>query len=299
MTLQQLQYLLMARETNSISKAAENLFVAPSSVSACINSLEKELGFPIFIRNQKGLVSTPKGEAVLEYAQRMVRIYNQMATLREETQLHLRVVSINYYPVCAAFAQLVAEHRQCEDINFFMQTDSAESAVRRLAVGELDVVVAARHTSGWRKFESLLESNNLHWRALREIPYSICVGPGHRLYDRTSVQPQDLHREVFVDSAGRVYGSGFWGDMVEVNTEQRIAVGNDLARQELLRRGIGYSIQVYSQAEEGSDELRYIPLEGISATLCAITNPKTANNPLVERYITLVEQELGKVPDGN
>jgi DNA-binding transcriptional LysR family regulator len=109
MTLQQLQYLLMAQQTNSISKAAENLFIAPSSVSACINSLEKELGFPIFIRNQKGLVPTPKGESVLEYAQRMVRLYNQMANLGQETQLHLHLVATNYYPSCAAFARLVAE----------------------------------------------------------------------------------------------------------------------------------------------------------------------------------------------
>lgn len=295
MTLQQLQYLLMAQQTNSISKAAENLYIAPSSVSACINSLEKELGFPIFIRNQKGLVPTQKGETVLEYAQRMVRLYNQMANLQQETQLHLHLVATNYYPSCVAFARLVAENRTSEDINFHIQTDSAESAIRRLAVGELDAVVAVRHISGWRKFETSLVDNRLEWQILKEVPYCICVGPGHRLYERETVRPQDLHGEVFIDSAGCANSNGFWGDLVEVNTDQRIAVGNDIARCELLSRGVGYSVEVYSSRTAGnSDGLRYIPVEGVTAVICAITNSKASHNPLVERYIELVRQELDK-----
>ena len=294
MTLQQLQYLLMAQQTNSISKAAENLYIAPSSVSACINSLEKELGFPIFIRNQKGLVPTPKGESVLEYAQRMVKIYGQMTTLREETQAHLRVVDTSDYPSCVAFARLVAEYQGSEDANFHIQTDSSESAIRRLAVGELDAVIEVKHTRGWRKLEAALEDNHLNWRILKELPYFICVGPGHRLYDRESVQPQDLHREVFIDSAGRVYGNGFWGDLVEINTNQRIAVSNEVARRELLRRGVGYSVEVFAPKTVENSDLRYIPVEGLTSIFCAITNPKAPYNPLVERYIELVQQELDK-----
>lgn len=291
MTFQQLQYLLVAQQTNSISKAAEHLLVAPSSVSACINSLEKELGFPVFIRNQKGLVPTPKGESVLKYAQRMVKLYKQMGTLREETQLRLQVGANNYYPFCAAFARLVAEFRLCQDISFFMNTDSEEAAIRKLSAGELDVVVAAKHTSGFWKLETMLQKNNLQWKILKKVPYSICVGPGHRLYDRTSVQPQDLHKEVLIDSAGRVYGNGFWGDLVEINTERRICVGNDIARRELLRQGVGYSINVYAPTEE-KGQLRDIVVEGLAATLCAVTNPKAEHNPLSERYMELLVQEL-------
>ena len=294
MTLQQLQYLLMAQQTNSISKAAENLFIAPSSVSACINSLEKELGFPIFIRNQKGLVPTPKGESVLEYAQRMVRLYNQMANLGQETQLHLHLVATNYYPSCAAFARLVAEYQTDEDTNFHIQTDSAESAIRRLAVGELDAVLVVRHISGWRKFETSLVDNRLEWQILKEVPYCICVGPGHPLYDRNSVWLRDLHGKVLIDEVGCAYSNGFWGDHVEVNTDQRIVVGNDIARRELLRQGVGYSVEIYSSKTAENGDLRCIPVEGLHAAVCVITNPKASHNPLVERYIELVRQELDK-----
>lgn len=295
MTFQQLQYLLMAQQSNSISKAAERLFVAPSSVSACINSLEKELGFPIFVRNQKGLIPTPKGETILKHAQRMVKIYNQMGNLREETPLHLRVCANDYYLFYKVFAELVAQSREFEDVNFFIHADSAESAIRRISVGELDVVVIAKHSSGWWKLQTLLEENRLQWQILKKLPYSICVGPGHRLYDRTSVQPQELHREVFVDTAGRAYGTGFWGDLVEINSTQRISVGNDVALWELLRQGIGYCIRVYAPEEAQANGLRHIPVEGLTATLCAVTNPNASPNLLTDRYIELLEQELEKL----
>lgn len=295
MTFQQLEYLLVAQKANSISKAAEMLSVAPSSVSACINSLEKELGFPVFVRNQKGLVATKKGETVLEYARRIVKTYGQMSGLRDEIQQHLRLCTTNYHPYCAAFSRLVAECRDCGDTVFHMDTDSAEGAIRRLSLGELDAVLMVKQTAGWWKMEALLRENHLLWQILKKVPYSICVGPGHRLYDCASVTPQDLRREVLIDSAGQVYGKGFWGNLVEVDTKQRISIGNEIAHRELLRRGIGYSVQVYASAETSDKELRYIPVEGSSATLCMITNPNTSDNPLVARYKDLVEQELDKL----
>ena len=52
MTLQQLQYLMEVYRTGSISGAAKKLFLAQSSLSASISSMESELGFPVFIRTK-------------------------------------------------------------------------------------------------------------------------------------------------------------------------------------------------------------------------------------------------------
>ena len=175
-----------------------------------------------------------------------------------------------------------------------METDSAESGIRRVSRGELDALVMVKQTNGWWKIEAMLAENNLQWQILKKVPYSICVGPGHRLYNRSSVATKDLHREVLIDTGGRIYGRGFWGDLVEINTKLRISIGNDIALRELLRRGVGYAVQVYPPAEAVWGELMYIPVEGVTATLCIITNPHTPPNPLIERYKKLLEQELDK-----
>ena len=68
MTVQQLQYVLEVNKAGSITKAAKNLFISPSSISSAIASLEKELGYPIFARSWQGVELTPKGRQVLDHA---------------------------------------------------------------------------------------------------------------------------------------------------------------------------------------------------------------------------------------
>ena len=68
MTIQQLQYILEVHRTGSISKAANNLYLAQPNLSNAIRSLEQELGFPVFIRSNKGIRPTEQGLLVLEEA---------------------------------------------------------------------------------------------------------------------------------------------------------------------------------------------------------------------------------------
>ncbi len=68
MTVLQLQYILEVNRTRFITKAARNLFVAPSSVSTAIAALEAELGYPIFVRDRKGVQPTQQGLWVLTHA---------------------------------------------------------------------------------------------------------------------------------------------------------------------------------------------------------------------------------------
>ena len=55
MTIQQLKYVIAIAESGSISTAAQKFFVAQSSVSKALSELEKELGFPIFNRSNRGV----------------------------------------------------------------------------------------------------------------------------------------------------------------------------------------------------------------------------------------------------
>ena len=78
MTIQQLQYILEVHRTGSISKAANNLYLAQPNLSNAIRSLEQELGFPVFIRSNKGIRPTEQGFLVLEEAGQMLESYERM-----------------------------------------------------------------------------------------------------------------------------------------------------------------------------------------------------------------------------
>lgn len=297
MTFQQLQYLLEVQKANSISKAAENLFVSASSVSGCVNEIEKELGFSVFVRNQKGMVPTAKGSTVLEYADRILKAHGRMLKLQEDSSIQLRVGGGSYYPICHAFSQVAQEYWDNKDISFSIAGFSQEGTLQKIASGELDVSVISQFTPSQHMLEEKLESYDLEWTILREVPYSICVGPSHRLYDRETVSTQDLEQEVLLDSSGKIYGKTFLGRLVRINRDKLLSTSSELARRELLLCGLGYSVQLLPPPidQQAHSPLRFIPLEGVSANMNLVTNPRAPYNELVERFRVLVTEELQKV----
>ena len=66
MNIAHLKYVVEIANTNSISKAAENLYMNQPNLSRAIKSLEEEIGIEIFIRSSKGIRITPEGEEFIQ-----------------------------------------------------------------------------------------------------------------------------------------------------------------------------------------------------------------------------------------
>ena len=72
MTIQQCKYVLMIAQCGSFNKAAKQMFVAQSSLSVGIKTLEKELNIKIFARHGNGVVLTEEGQEFINYAKPLV-----------------------------------------------------------------------------------------------------------------------------------------------------------------------------------------------------------------------------------
>ncbi len=113
MTLQQLRYVAAVAQAGSISKAAEQFYIAQPSLSASLHELENELGFAVFNRTNRGISPTPEGEEFLGYARQLLAQMN----LIEEKYLgnapvkHRFCVSAQHYSFAVeAFVTLIKEH---------------------------------------------------------------------------------------------------------------------------------------------------------------------------------------------
>lgn len=81
----------------SITKAANSLFVAQSTVSQRLSKLEREFGGRLLIRQKgiDGVELTPKGERFLPLAQRLMSIWRETDNIvRDHTQVPLTIGSI-------------------------------------------------------------------------------------------------------------------------------------------------------------------------------------------------------------
>lgn len=105
MNLKDAQIILSLNETKNMTKTAEQLFITQPALSKRIQNMESELGVPILIRHQKGIVFTPIGEKVIEYAH---TITNGMEALHEYANVSKHCVSgtleagiaVNYARYC-------------------------------------------------------------------------------------------------------------------------------------------------------------------------------------------------------
>ena len=86
MTLQQLRFICSVVDCGfSISEAAASLHTSQPSMSRQIQMLESELGFPIFVRIKRRLISLTKpGERAHELARRVVRISESLRHVRDD-----------------------------------------------------------------------------------------------------------------------------------------------------------------------------------------------------------------------
>lgn len=65
--------IITAAETGSLTAAAERLGYTQSGITRMLNSLESEVGFPLFIRSKKGVQLTENGKAILPFFREIVR----------------------------------------------------------------------------------------------------------------------------------------------------------------------------------------------------------------------------------
>lgn len=78
MDLRQIEYIIAIEQEESISKAAEKLFITQSALNQQLLKLEKELGMPLFERKKRQMIPTVAGRIYLATA-------HQMMDMKQET----------------------------------------------------------------------------------------------------------------------------------------------------------------------------------------------------------------------
>lgn len=98
MTIEQIETFLTISETNSITAAANRLFISQSTVSHRINSLEKELGFSLLsrTRGERFVSLTLRGEEFIEIAKRWKALWSETNLWKgQQSKMNIRVAGVD------------------------------------------------------------------------------------------------------------------------------------------------------------------------------------------------------------
>ncbi|HEU5470143.1 MAG TPA: LysR family transcriptional regulator [Actinophytocola sp.] len=145
MTLQQLLYFVAVAETRHFTEAARRTHVAQPSLSKQIQTLEGELGAPLFSRARGHVALTPAGEALLPVAKRILSdVDSARLEVAELVGLRRGRVRLGATPsLCVGVLPGVLRrfHDAYPGIQLVVQESGSRDLTRALTGGELDLAL--------------------------------------------------------------------------------------------------------------------------------------------------------------
>ncbi len=114
MKIAQLEYFCAATRLQSITRAAEELYVTQPAISSAIKELEKEFNVKLFIRNKNHLYLTQEGEAFYQKAQDLLEHYKQTKELFSDLGQNVHAIKIGIPPLLSTifFPKMLIDFRE-------------------------------------------------------------------------------------------------------------------------------------------------------------------------------------------
>lgn len=195
----QIHYFLHLCRTGSFSETARQLFVAQPAVSKQIAGLEKELGFALFTRTNRGVELTPGGQLLYEFFaeadQTFQRVRSEAERRMRDRREHLAVgvlENLGLEELSPVIASLRQDYPQLE---ISLARLDNPTLLEQLSEGKLDAAITFDHAmegrSGVRYLELVLEQS------------LFVLSRDHPLARREALSPRDLSGQIICETRSR------------------------------------------------------------------------------------------------
>src|SRR4051794_25447115 len=197
MELRHLRYFVTVAEEGSITRAAEQLWIAQPGLSTQIRRLEAELGVQLLSRHTRGVQLTPVGEVFLERARATLAAAEVARSTGADLAAGLvgtiRLGIATEAPAGLAPPLLAAFGRDRPDVEVTVFESYSGTLMRDLRDGRLDAVIAP----------AAFGSAELRSLPVGSEPWVALAGRGHRLAVPGPVDARQLQAEPVVVTGHR------------------------------------------------------------------------------------------------
>jgi len=248
----------VARE-RSFSRAAEKLYRTQPAVSISIRKLEEWVGQPLFVRGSGARQLTDAGVLLVEYADRMLNLREEIRKgMKELRGLERGEVSVgvNESSIHALLPALERYREAHPGIHVKVHRVFSRDVPRELMNHHLDIGVIS-----YLPEERELEAVEFHRDSLVLI-----VWPGHRLAKRREVDITDLGPETFV---AHIVESPYRQRVVQMFARHRVPLNIDIDLPTIesiklfveMKKGVAIVPRMCAEHELAAGHLRALPIK--------------------------------------
>lgn len=299
-TEQILLALAIARE-QSITKAAESLFISQPAASSILKKLEAEIGYHIFHRKKSGMQPTDEGKVFLEQA---VNIEHAMYAIARAgqgiKQIDFTVLSYQLDFSARAF-EAICEQYSCETNAGHMQfqvTRNLDDASRMVASGIYDVAIILFLNSQYDFCKRKMSEIFLETVHICQCQMAVTCKKGHPIiqdgrvrYDLLSEYPgfSGISR-----SSLEPYRS-FHDERLVGRTKMTYVMDPGPMRYRLLHKtnGFLFSLPISDEIKEAYD-LESVILDNLDIAIFAIFCKSSPKKQLIHEYLRLCKDFIDR-----
>lgn len=173
-----LRALSVLLEECNVSRTAERLHVTQPTVSGMLSRLRNIFGDPLFVRTQRGLLPTPRAEALAPALRQLISDATALVNPDDfdpQTSTATLTVSVNDYMQSVLIVPLVAELRRL--------APSMKLAIRNLEIAALTTMLARGNIDLAITIPEFVDSS-LHTQFLYREEYVAVVREEHPIHSR-------------------------------------------------------------------------------------------------------------------
>lgn len=284
-------FFLVARE-QSVTKAAESLFISQPAVTMQIKSLEKDLEIRLFKKYGKNLQLTHAGEVLYGYAERVFEIVEEMEyVLRGHAELKRGTLTIGTTRSFAKYLMpdmLSRYQARYPDVKVSLKVGSSQEIADGLMAFQYDLGIICR----------LPFKSRLKVIPYAKEPFSLVTAPDHRLASRKEIHLEELRNEPLII---REEGSGSRYAILSLLSSHGInphvlleAESIEFIKEYIMKgRGISFLYQPEVRAETDMGLLKAVRVkEGPLVIQTDIAYPRNVDlSPAAETFLRLIEGE--------
>lgn len=203
MDLAHLRYAVEIARTQSISQAAENLYMGQPNLSRAIKELEEELQIQIFRRTSHGVSVTTEGEEFLRHARSIVLQTSEIEEIYKNKKLPKQQFSLcapraSYISEAFTnFVQLATVQRpQAEPFEFNYKETNSMKAIRKVLDNEYNLAIIRYQSTFDKYFRQLFNEKKLCAETVAEFPLYITLSQKNPLTEKELLITADLHQGI-------------------------------------------------------------------------------------------------------
>lgn len=288
MDTEKYQALVQAAEEGSITAAARSLGYSPSGLTRMLDSLEREVGFPLLARTSQGVRLTREGEGLLPsirgllYWSRQIR--EQCNGILGLDQGELFVGS--YYSIASCWLPGILREFQKDypGIRVHVQEAGNQTLLEGLREHRLSCCLFSRHPGYQGDWVPLYEDRLVAW-----------VPEDHPLAQKKALLPEDLEGQPFIEPLPQQEtDTDLFLDKYQVHPDFRFTTSNMYTCWTMVEAGLGLSMDNAFSSRRWNGKVKVLPFATPDRLELGMALPSLAQaSPALKKFLEYVKKGVG------